>query len=166
MSLSNRGHCAPFRRRLRLPVAPRRDTGVSGGLARDPASAPATDQGKPCAQARLKVGLDGPRLILHRNYRPLRRALVPKVDVQPLDLLDQEQDRAPRGPYLLARVANEPVAPTTQQFKLLFVETLHHTPMREQLADHRHPVKEPPGTAGADLHTICRKTPSLHTPQG
>jgi hypothetical protein len=50
----------------------------------------------------------------------LQRALVPKVDVQPLDLLDQEQDRAPRGPYLLARVANEPVDPTTEQFKLLF----------------------------------------------
>ena len=30
--------------------------------------------------------------------------------------------------------------------------------MREQLIDHRRTVKEPPGTAGADLRTICRKT--------
>src|SRR6266536_71203 len=151
---------AHFRWRVRSAVAPptsSRSTGVSGGLARDPASAPASELGKPCTKARLKVGLDGPRLILRRNYRPLQRALVPKVDVQPLDLLDQDQDRAPRGPYFLARVAGEPVAPATEQFELLFVKTLHHIPMREQLADHRHLVKEPPGTAGAYLHTICRK---------
>jgi hypothetical protein len=135
--MSNRGTGgAHFRRRERSadePPTSSRSTGVSGGLARDPASAPATVQAKPCAQARPRGRLDGRRLILHRNRRPLQRALVPKVDVEPLDLLDQEQNRAPRGPYFLARVAGEPVAPATEQFKLLFVETLHLTPMCKQL---------------------------------
>jgi hypothetical protein len=49
---------------------------------------------------------------------------VPQVDVQPLDLLDQEQDRAAGSAYLVAAVVEQTLAPRPQGLDLVCVEPL------------------------------------------
>lgn len=58
------------------------------------------------------------------RYRNVRIQLpVPNENVQTLDFLDQEHDRAPRGRNLCARVALETATPPTQDIELLGVKS-------------------------------------------
>lgn len=67
--------------------------------------------------------------ILLDRFRLRRGPRAPEVDMQVLDLLDQELDRATGGAQLLTRVVAEPLAPLAEHFDLLFVEPLQpHTP--------------------------------------
>jgi hypothetical protein len=49
---------------------------------------------------------------------------VPEIDVQALDLLDQEQNRTPGGPHLVAAVVQQTLAPFPQSLQLVFVEAI------------------------------------------
>jgi hypothetical protein len=60
------------------------------------------------------------RLILGRDR--LQSAGVPQIDVQPLDLLDQKQDRAAGGPHLVTAVTQQTLAPGPQGLDLVLVE--------------------------------------------
>jgi hypothetical protein len=69
------------------------------------------------------------RQVLLDRFRLRRSPRAPEVDVQVLDLLDQELDRAAGRAQLLTRVLGESVAPEAEHFDLLFVEPLQpHTP--------------------------------------
>src|SRR6185295_3571779 len=69
------------------------------------------------------------RQVLLDRFRLRRSPRAPEVDVQVLDLLDQQLNRAAGRTQLLARVLGESVAPVAKQFDLLFVEPLQpHTP--------------------------------------
>jgi hypothetical protein len=74
------------------------------------------------AEARRKVLLFDNRLGLGGG-----RARAPEIDVELLDLLDQQLNRAAGCAQLLARVVGEPFAPTAEQIDFLFVEPLHRT---------------------------------------
>jgi hypothetical protein len=111
----------------------------------DSDSVSATELSKLCAQACRKVGVDV-LLTVHTSGRPLPSALVPEVDVAPLDLLDQQHHRAPSRSYFLARVGNKPVAPAAEQVEFLLVETLHDLRCPNSSLgrfDNTHRVKEP-----------------------
>ena len=66
------------------------------------------------AEARQKVGLAGLCVVVLGRHS-VRRTLAPKLDLEPLELLDQHQNRAPCGSYLLARVGNEPAPPPAER---------------------------------------------------
>src|SRR5687768_2581984 len=86
-------------------------------LARSFAAGAAPEVPEPGEQARGQLRL-----------RRRGRALAPEVDVQVLDLLDQEQDRATGRAELLTGVVLEPLPPTAQEFELLFIEAGHWAP--------------------------------------
>ena len=80
------------------------------------------EEAKTRAEARRKVLLFDNRLGLGGG-----RARAPEIDVELLDLLDQQLDRAAGCAQLFARVVGEPFAPTAEQIDFLFVEPLHCT---------------------------------------
>jgi hypothetical protein len=61
------------------------------------------------------------------RFRRFEARGMPEVDVQQLDLLDQEEDRAPGGPDLVPAVVQQPLAPCPQSFELVFVEAVRRT---------------------------------------
>ena len=93
------------------------------GLARRWVRGLVSEGTEPAAQGRAEL-VGGLGFALGRRLGRLEPPRMPQVDVEPLDLLDQEQDRAPGCPHLVAGVVQQPFAPGPQGFDLVFVEAL------------------------------------------
>jgi len=59
---------------------------------------------------------------------------VPQVDVEPFDLLDQQEDGSARGPDLVPAVVQQTVPPGPQDLELLFVQPLRGPELTPPLA--------------------------------
>ena len=70
-------------------------------------------------ERRLDLGV-GDQVLRHSVSA--RRLGVPEVDVQSLDLLDQQEDRSPRGPDIGTVVGTQTVAPRAQLVELRFIQ--------------------------------------------
>ena len=82
------------------------------------------ERAQPAAQRRAEV--DGGLLdrAFGRALGLFEPARVPQVDVEQLDLLDQEEDRAAGGPDLVPAIGQQTLAPCPQNLELVFVEPL------------------------------------------